>query len=182
MERFLDQLQPLFVQILLLAKTLGFLKMDKISLDGSKIEANASKHSALSWGHALELEQQLRAEVARLMAMAEAADTTKVPGGMDMPEELERRQEPLQTISEAKAKLEARAAQRHAAEQAEYEAKQAERKAIVQAMGRPAKGPEPKAPEPGVRDKRPDQSHPRKNRASCRPQARVSNKPPSKRD
>jgi len=113
MERFLAQLQPLFVQILLLAKTLGFLKMDKISLDGSKIEANTSKHSALSWGHALELEQQLRAEVARLMAMAEAADTTKVPGGMDMPEELERRQEPLQTISEAKAKLEARAAQRH---------------------------------------------------------------------
>src|SRR5512147_1057148 len=128
-KRFLEQLQPLFVQILLLAKTLGFLKMGKISLDGSKIQANASKHSALSWGHALELEQQLKQEVARLMAMAEAADTTEVPDGMDIPEELELRQERLQAISEAKAKLEARAAERHATEQAAYEAKKAEREA-----------------------------------------------------
>jgi len=151
-KRFLEQLQPLFVQILLLAKTLGFLKMGKISLDGSKIQANASKHSALSWGHALELEQQLKQEVARLMAMAEAADTTEVPDGMDIPEELELRQQRLQAISEAKAKLEARAAERHATEQAAYEAKQAEREAKAQASGRPPRGPEPKPPEPGVRD------------------------------
>lgn len=151
-KRFLQQLQPLFVQILLLAKTLGFLKMGKISLDGSKIQANASKHSALSWGHALELEQQLKQEVARLMAMAEAADTTEGPDGMDIPEELELRQERLQAISEAKAKLEARAAERHATEQAAYEAQKAEREAKAQASGRPPRGPEPKPPEPGVRD------------------------------
>jgi transposase len=151
-KRFLAQLQPLFVQILLLAKTLGFLKMGKISLDGSKIQANASKHSALSWGHALELEQQLKEEVARLMAMAEAADTTEVPDGMDIPAELARRDQRLKAIGEAKAKLEARAAERQAAQQAEYEAKQAEREAKAQATGRPPKGPEPKPPEPGVRD------------------------------
>ncbi len=152
-KRFIEQLQPLFVQILLLAKTLGFLKMGKISLDGSKIQANASKHSALSWGHALELEQQLKQEVARLMAMAEAADTTEVPDGMDIPEELELRQERLQAISDAKAKLEARAAERHATEQAAYEAQKAEREAKAQASGRPPRGPEPKPPEPGVRDR-----------------------------
>ena len=73
-KRFLKQLEPLFLQILLLAKTMGFLKLGKISLDGSKVQANASKHSALSWGHATELEEQLKAEVARLMGMAEAAD------------------------------------------------------------------------------------------------------------
>lgn len=151
-KRFLSQLQPLFVQILLLAKTLGFLKMGKISLDGSKIGANASKHRALSWGHALELEQQLKEEVAQLLALAEAADTTEVPDGMDIPEELERRQQRLQAISEAKAKLEARAAERHAAEQAEYEAKKAQRQAQTQASGRPPRGPEPKPPEAGVRD------------------------------
>src|SRR5215813_3951947 len=72
-KRFLKQLKPLFLQILLLAKTMGFLKLGKISLDGSKVQANASKHSALSWGHAVELEKQLKEEVARLMAMAEAA-------------------------------------------------------------------------------------------------------------
>lgn len=151
-KRFLSQLQPLFVQILLLAKTLGFLKMGKISLDGSKIGANASKHRALSWGHALELEQQLKEEVAQLLALAEAADTTEVPDGMDIPEELERRQQRLQAISQAKAKLEARAAERHAAEQAEYEAKKAQRQAQTQASGRPPRGPEPKPPEAGVRD------------------------------
>src|SRR5216684_5574544 len=85
-QRFLKQLEPLFLQILLLAKTMGFLKLGKISLDGSKVQANASKHSALSWGHATELEEQLKEEVARLMAMAEAADA-EVSEGMDIPAE-----------------------------------------------------------------------------------------------
>ena len=151
-KRFLEQLKPLFLQILLLAKTLGFLQLGKISLDGTKIQANASKHSALSWGHAMELEQQLKEEVARLMAMAEAADV-EVPEGMDIPAELVRREERLKAIGEAKAKLEARAAERQAAEQAEYEAKKAEREAKARGKDQPSKGPEPKAPEPGVRDK-----------------------------
>jgi transposase len=151
-KRFLQQLKPLFVQILLLAKTLGFLKLGKVSLDGSKIQANASKHSALSWSHAVELEQQLNQEVARLMAMAEEADTTEVPDGMHIPSELAQREQRLKAIAEAKTKLEARAAERHAAEQAEYEAKQAQRQAKAQSSGRPPRGPEPKAPEPGVRN------------------------------
>jgi len=92
-KRFLQQLKPLFVQILLLAKMLGFLKLGKVSLDGSKVQANASKHSALSWGHAVELEQQLNQEVARLMAMAQAADSTEVPDGMDIPSELAQREQ-----------------------------------------------------------------------------------------
>ena len=151
-KRFLPELQPLFVQILLLAKALGFLKMGKISLDGSKIQANASKHSALSWGHALELEQRLKEEVVRLMAMAEAADTTEGVDAMDIPAELGRRDQRLKAIGAAKAHLEARAAERHAAEQAAYEAKQAEREAKAQETGRPPRGPEPKPPQPGVRD------------------------------
>ena len=151
-KRFLQQLKPLFVQILLLAKTLGFLNLGKISLDGSKVQANASKHSALSWGHAIELEQQLNQEVARLMAVAETADSTEVPDGMDIPSELAQREQRLKAIAEAKAKLEARAAERQAAEQAEYEAKQAQRQAKAQSSGRPPRGPEPKPPEPGVRN------------------------------
>jgi transposase len=149
-KRFLKQLQPLFVQILLLAKTMGFLKLGKISLDGSKVQANASKHSAMSWGHAVELEQQLKNEVARLMAMAEAADA-KVPEGMDIPEELKLREVRLKAIAEAKVKLEQRAAERHAAEQAEYQAKK-EKRETARSSGKSPRGPEPKAPEPGVRD------------------------------
>jgi IS5 family transposase len=148
----LEQLKPLFLQILLLAKTLGFLKLGKISLDGSKIQANASKHSALSWGHATELEQQLKDEITRLLAIADAADTEELPDGMDIPSELTQRDQRLKAIAEAKVKLEARACERYAAEQAEYEAKKAQREAKAQATGRPPKGREPKPPEPGVRD------------------------------
>jgi transposase len=149
--RFLKELKPLFLQILVLAKTMGFLKLGKISLDGSKIQANASKHSALSWGHASELEEQLKAEIARLMAMAEAADA-EVPEGMDIPAELARREDRLAAIAAAKAKIDARAAERHAAEQAEYEAKQAKREQ-AKANGKSPRGPEPKPPESGVSDK-----------------------------
>ena len=156
-KRFLRQLKPLFVQILLLARTMGFLNLGKISLDGSKVQANASKHSALSWGHATELEQQLKAEVARLMAMAAAADAD-VPEGMDIPEELKRREDRLKAIAEAKAKLEARAEERHAAEQAEYEAKMAKPEARAKETGKRPGGKPPKAPEAGRAPQRPDQS------------------------
>ena len=149
-KRFLEQLEPLFVEILVLAKTMGFLKLGKISLDGSKVQANASKHSAMSWGHAVELEKQLKEEVARLMGMAEAADA-KVPEGMDIPEELKLREVRLAAIAEAKEKLEQRAAERHAVEQAEYEAKKEKRDSAREA-GKSPRGPEPKAPSPGVRD------------------------------
>jgi len=98
----------------------------------------------------VELEQQLKQEVARLMAMAEAADA-KVPEGMDIPEELKLREVRLKAIAEAKVKLEQRAAERHAAEQAEYEAKKEKREAS-RAAGKTPRGPEPKAPEPGVRN------------------------------
>src|SRR3989442_4944771 len=113
-KRLLGQLKPLFLQILLLAKTMGFLKLGKISLDGSKVQANASKHSALSWGHATELEEQLKAEVARLMTMGEAADAS-VPEGMDIPAELARREDRFKGKRQAKAEVEGRAAERDAA-------------------------------------------------------------------
>lgn len=149
-KRFLEKLKPLFVQILLLAKTMGFLKLGKISLDGSKVQANASKHSALSWGHAVELEKRLKEEVARLLSKAEAADA-EVPEGMDIPAELARREVRLEAIAEAKKKLEQRAAERYAVEQAEYEAKQQKRE-NARNTGKTPRGPAPKAPEPGVRD------------------------------
>ncbi len=129
---------------------MGFLKLGKISLDGSKVQANASKHSALSWGHATELEEQLKAEVARLMELAAAADA-EVPEGMDIPAELKRREDRLKAIAEAKAKMEARAAERHAAEQAEYEAKMAQRKARAKATGKRPGGKPPQPPQSGVR-------------------------------
>lgn len=60
-KRFFEQLKPLFLQILKLAREMRLLKLGKISLDGTKIKANASKHHALSRDHACKLEQQLLA-------------------------------------------------------------------------------------------------------------------------
>lgn len=62
-KRFLKELKPLFVQILLIAKEMGLLKLGKVSLDGTKVKANASKHHALSWDYACKLEDQLKSEV-----------------------------------------------------------------------------------------------------------------------
>src|SRR6204780_4313349 len=77
--RFLKEIEALFVKILLLAREMGVLKMGTVALDGTKIHANASRHSALSYEHAGKIEAQLQAEVADLMAKAEAADATEIP-------------------------------------------------------------------------------------------------------
>lgn len=88
------------------------------SLDGSKIKVNASKHKALSYQHACQQEEQIHAEVIELLKKAESAGQSDLPDGMNIPEELERREKRLAAIAEAKAKLEQRAAERHALEQA----------------------------------------------------------------
>jgi transposase len=121
--RFLKAIEGLFVQVLMLAREAGMLKLGTVALDGTKVHANASRHSALSYEHASKLEAQLKAEVAELMALAEAADSADVPDGMSVPEELARREERLARIAAAKAKIEARAKERFAREQAEHEAK-----------------------------------------------------------
>ncbi len=152
-KRFLPQLTPLFVEILLIAQQMGCLKLGKVSLDGTKIKANASRHRALSWKHACKLEAQLKAEVKDLLRQAEEADRSEIPDGLDIPAELARREERLNAIATAKAEIERRAAERHAEEQAEYEEKLAKRKAKEQETGKKSRGKQPKPPESGPRDK-----------------------------
>jgi hypothetical protein len=110
--RFLKEIEALFVQVLLLAREMGVLKMGTIGLDGTKIHANASRHSALSYEHAGRIEAQLQAEVADLMAKAEAADAADLPDGMSIPDEQARREERLRQIAAARATIEARAKER----------------------------------------------------------------------
>lgn len=147
--RFLPQLNNLFAQILLIAHQMEVLKLGNVSLDGSKIKANASKHKALSYEHACKLEEQIKAEVGELLKKAEAADHADIPDGMNIPEELERREKRLLAIAAAKAEIEKRAAERHNREQAAYEEKVAERAKKKQATGKKAKGKEPKPPKSG---------------------------------
>jgi transposase/IS5 family transposase len=150
-KRFLSQIGPLFVQVLLIAREMGVLKLGHIALDGTKVHANASKHSALSWGHANKIEAQLKAEVAELLRLGAQADQAEVPDGMSLPKELELREKRLKAIAEAKQRIAERAAQRQAIEQAEYEAKCQAREAQRQA-GKPPRGPDPQPPAQGPKD------------------------------
>jgi transposase len=145
--RFLKEIEGQFVEVLKLAREMGVLKMGTVALDGTKIHANASRHSALSYEHAGKIEAQLKAEVAELLAKAEAADQADVPDGMSIPEELARREARLEQLAVARAKLEARAKERLARDEAEYAAKLAAREAKAEATGGKPRG---KPPEPPV--------------------------------
>jgi transposase len=152
-KRFLPQLHALFVQILQIAHTAGLFKIGTISLDGTKIKANASKHSAYSYGHACKIEGELKKEVDELFRIAEESDNESAPEGMNVPEELARREARLEAIAEAKKEIERRAEERHSMEQAEYEKKMEKRHEKEKATGKKARGKEPQAPQPGPREK-----------------------------
>ena len=151
--RFLPQIEQLFVDVLVLAREMGLLHLGTVALDGTKIHANASRHSALSYEHAGKIEAQLQAEVADLLARAEAADHADLPDGMSIPDELARREERLRQIAQARATIEGRAKERHARAFAEHEAHLAVREAKVAATGKKPGGrppqPPPEGPLPG---------------------------------
>jgi transposase len=149
--RFLKEIEGLFVQVLSLGREMGMLKMGTVALDGTKIHANASRHSALSYEYAGKIEAQLKAEVADLLAQAEAADGVNVPDGMSIPDELARREERLAKLAEARAKIEARAKERYEREKAEHEAKLAARQAKAEATGKKPGGKPPAPPVEGAR-------------------------------
>ena len=147
--RFLQEIEKLFVHVLGVAREIGVLKLGTVALDGTKIHANASRHSALSYEHANRIEAQLKTEVADLLGRAEAADQADIPDGMQVPEELARREKRLAEIARAKAVIEARAKERHARERAEYEARMAEREAKAAQTGKKPGGRAPKPPVEG---------------------------------
>jgi len=152
---FLPEVQELFVQILVLAKVGGVLKLGNLSLDGSKIHADASKSHAVSYKRLVELEAQLRREVHELLTLGEQADQGEInlPEGLVVEDEVALRQQRLENLTQAKAVLEARAQERYAAEQAVYEAKVRERETKARKHHRKPRGRAPKPPEPGPWDK-----------------------------
>jgi transposase len=152
-KRFLPQIQALFVDVLRLAGTMGMLKLGTVALDGTKVHANASRHSALSYGHARKIEKQLKKEVKQLLRLAEQADGVNTPDGMSIPEELERRELRLAAIAEAKAKIEARAEERLERDQAEHQSKLAARAEHEKNTGKKPRGRPPEPPTGGVKDK-----------------------------
>jgi transposase len=148
-------LSETFVKVLEMARELKVLKVGQItvSVDGSKVLANASKHSAVSYQRAGEKIEQLELEVQQLMEKAEQADATPLQDGLTIPEEIMRRQERKAALAKARAEIEARAQARYAVELAEHQKKIAERQ-DRQEQGEKVRGkpPTPPSPEPGPKD------------------------------
>ena len=152
--RMKDALDDIFLKILLVAQEMGLLKLGTVSLDGTKMKANASKHKALSYEHACRLEEQLKEELKQLLAQsetAEAADANKPE--LNIPEEIRRREERLSGIERAKAEITRREKERYEKEKAEYEAKKKEREAKERYTGKKAGGKAPKEPEEKISGK-----------------------------
>jgi transposase len=149
---FLADLKALFVQVLLVAQEAGALNLGNISLDGSKLHADASKSHAVSYKRLLELESELRQEVDELFALGEQLEQNDLPDGLDLADEIAFREGRLVNLAQAKRVLEARAQERYEAEQAEYAAKLREREENARRTGRKPGGRPPEPPTPGPRD------------------------------
>ncbi len=142
----------LFVQVLLVAKEAGVLQLGRLSLDGSKVHADASKSKAVSYKRLLELEQLLQQEVAELLALSAQADAGTLPANMDVQEELVLRRSRLANLAQAKKVLELRAAEQYQVEKAAYEAQVQAREARARQEHRKPRGRQPKPPQPGPQD------------------------------
>ena len=149
---FLVELEDLFVQVLSVAQAMKLVKLGQISLDGTKIKANASKHKALSHGHIEKLEAQLREEVQTLLRKAAEVDREDLADGIDVPAEITRREDRLKALAEAKAKIAERVKERDEQARKDYQEKLARREA-VRATGKKPRGKEPKAPKTGPQAK-----------------------------
>ena len=138
-----------FVKVLQLAQQLKLLKFGQLTVaaDGTKVQANASKHSAVSYQRAGEMMGQLEQEVQQLLAKAEQADATPLQDGLSLPAEITRRQERKAALAQARVEIEARAHARYAGQLAEHEAKLAARAAKAE-RGEKLRGQPPQAPTP----------------------------------
>ena len=153
-KRHLRALAGLFMQALQLCQKAGLVKLGHVAVDGSKVQANASKHKAMSYGRMSEAEEKLKAEVDELLRRAEAADAAEDEkerqGKADkLPDELARRESRLKKIREAKAALEAEARQKAAEARAAAEARIVQRRQKEAETGRKIPGRPPQVPDPG---------------------------------
>jgi len=105
----LQELGELFVQVVRLAREMGLVKLGTIAVDGTKVKANASRYKAMSYGHMVKAEVELKAQIEALLDKARAADEAeKNEPELDIPAEIARRQDRLDAIAAARARLEQR--------------------------------------------------------------------------
>jgi transposase len=144
-------MKPLFLEVLRLAGELGLVQLGNLATDGTKIEANASRHKAMSYGYMTKDLERLQAEIDKLLESAHRTDEEQDAAlgsrrGDELPAELQRREDRIEKIQAAKARLEAEAQARAAAEQRERDAATAQREA--EGKSRRGKPPAPIDPTP----------------------------------
>ncbi|MEK7681930.1 MAG: transposase, partial [Chloroflexota bacterium] len=137
--------QAAFVTVLELARELRLTRVGTVSVDGTKLAANASKHAAVSYQRAGELIAQLQLEVQELVTRAAQADTHETQAPLDLPAELQRREQRVASLRQARQIIEARAKEIAAAKAAEHQAKVAVRQ-TRRDTGKKPRGPEPQPP------------------------------------
>ena len=153
-KRHLQALAELFTQAVQLCQKAGLVKLGHVAIDGTKLQGNASKHKAMSYGRMGEAETRLKDEIDALLKRAEDEDAAedekygKGRSGDNLPAELARRESRLSKLQEAKQALEAEARQQAEEKKAVVEAKIAERREQEARTGKKVRGAEPKAPDP----------------------------------
>ena len=152
-KRFLPEIKSWFKEILLIGKELKLVKLGNIYIDGTQVQANASRHKAMSFEYIQKLEKQLEEEIEKLLGLAEAKDESEKDLALDIPEEISLRQKRLEKIKEAKKIIDQRASERYQKEKEEYDAKVKQREAKEKETGKKSRGKAPKAPTNQPNDK-----------------------------
>ena len=145
-KRFLPEIKGWFKDILLIGKELGIVKLGNVYIDGTKVQANASKHKAMSYDYINRLEKQLETEIDKLLDLAAHKDEQETDIELDIPAEIKLRKDRLEKIKTAKEVVEARAKERYQKEKQDYDTKIAKRKKHEDETGKKLKGRIPKAP------------------------------------
>ncbi|MCK5703467.1 MAG: IS1182 family transposase [Cyclobacteriaceae bacterium] len=152
-KRFLPEIKVWFKEILLIGKEMKLVKLGNIYIDGTKVQANASRHKAMSYEYIQKLEKQLEEEIEKLLGLAEAKDESEKDLALDIPEEISLREKRLNKIKEAKKVIEQRATERYEIEKKEYDAKVKQRDDKEKETGKKPRGKAPKAPSDQPNDK-----------------------------
>jgi len=152
-KRFLSDIKIWFKEILLIGKEMKLVKMGNIYIDGTKVQANASRHKAMSYEYMKKLEKQLGEEIETLLDLASKQDEEEDKTQFDIPEEIKLRKVRLEKIKEAKNIVEERAAERYNKEKQEYDEKLEQRKEKQKKTGKKPRGREPKPPEKAPQEK-----------------------------
>lgn len=146
-KRHLQSLAKLFVNVLQLCQKAGLVKLGHVSLDGTKVRANASRHKAMSYGRMDAKITELENQVQQMLSKAEACDQNedalygKGTRGNQLPQQLQFRQSRLEKIREAKKVLEAEAQANFKAQRKEYQKKVKASEQRTDRRGRPPQSP-----------------------------------------